>query len=124
MLSSQLENEMKNYAKEKKNFDVELKSVCFALCTNLMLIVATDIKSVFPFQARKKYEEVVCEKDAAVVRYAKNESELINIRKEKENLLKRVKNVEHERDDLVKKMKNLNCEKILVSQTLDTKVSS
>jgi predicted nuclease with TOPRIM domain len=64
----------------------------------------------------------VCEKDAVVVRYAKNESELINIRKEKENLLKRLKNVENERDDLNKKVKSLNSEKISISQTLDSKV--
>jgi len=56
------------------------------------------------------------------MRYAKNESELITIRKEKENLLKRLKNVENERDDLTKKVRGLHTEKISVSQTLDAKV--
>lgn len=56
------------------------------------------------------------------MKYVKNESELINIRKERENLLKRVKGVVNEREELSKKLKNAMSEKNTISQILELKV--
>lgn len=58
------------------------------------------------------------------MKYVKNESELINIRKERENLTKRIKGVENEREELSKKLKNVMSEKNSVSQILELKVCS
>lgn len=57
------------------------------------------------------------------MRYVKNESALINLRKEKENLAKRFKVIETERDDLLKKIEQLTNQKDVISHTLDRKVS-
>lgn len=58
------------------------------------------------------------------MKYVKNESELINIRKERENLLKRVRGAENEREELSKKLKNVMSEKSAISQILELKVCS
>lgn len=63
------------------------------------------------------------ENEVSVMRYVKNESTLINLQKEKENLAKRFKVIETERDDLLKKIKQLTNQKDVISHTLNGKVS-
>lgn len=71
---------------------------------------------------RKKYENAIQEKETAVMKYVNNESELINVRKEKNNLTKRLKTIEIERDDLLKKSKLVTSEKIAALRNLEQKV--
>lgn len=56
------------------------------------------------------------------MKYVKNESELISIKKEKDMLSKRLKSIEYERDDLSKKYKTIMADKSSIAQVLDTKV--
>ncbi|XP_065207039.1 coiled-coil domain-containing protein 186 isoform X2 [Planococcus citri] len=70
---------------------------------------------------RKKYELANNEKNDAVMRYAKNESELISIKEEKDNLLKKIKNLQNENQDQIKKYKLLINEKTSLTQSLDSK---
>ena len=89
--------------------------------SNFLLFI---LVHTFLLQFRKRYENADNQKNIAVMKYVKNESELINIRKERETLVKRVKGVEHEREELSKKLKILMSEKNTISQTLEQKVCS
>ncbi len=72
---------------------------------------------------RKKYEAAESEKNAAVMKYVKSESDLIRIRKDKDVLTKRLKSIESEREESAKKLKVLASEKASLLQTFDAKVS-
>lgn len=72
---------------------------------------------------KKQYETANKEKEATVVRYATSEMELINQRKEKESLEKRLKDIVKERDLTMAKLKTLSGEKARICQMFDNKCS-
>lgn len=96
-LNEKIKDERHKHEEEKKEIETELKSV------------------------RKKYQYIMSENEVSVMRYVKNESTLINLQKEKENLAKRFKVIETERDDLLKKIKQLTNQKDVISHTLNGK---
>lgn len=63
------------------------------------------------------------EKDTAVMRYVKNESELISVKQDKDGLLKKFKTLQNEHQDLIKKSKSLTNEKNSLTQLLEAKAS-
>nr|CAD7589027.1 unnamed protein product [Timema genevievae] len=69
----------------------------------------------------KLYESATREKEAMVVRYAVSEKEVIDQKKERETLEKRLKETSKEKELLLGKLKNLTADKTRVSQMLDSK---
>lgn len=120
---SQLDNTA--WQKEKKDicekYEKELNSVGIIFIF-FVVIMKDDVNDFFFFQLRKKYELANNEKNDAVMRYVKNESELISIKEEKDNLLKKFKHLQNENQDQIKKYKILVNEKNSLTQSLDSKV--
>nr|CAD7575434.1 unnamed protein product [Timema californicum] len=69
----------------------------------------------------KLYESATREKEAMVVRYAVSEKEVIDQKKERETLEKRLKETSKEKELLLGKLKSLTADKTRVCQMLDSK---
>ncbi|CAH1388905.1 unnamed protein product [Nezara viridula] len=72
---------------------------------------------------KKDIEMANRDKENMVMRYAVSEKELIDIKKEKETLLKKLKDTGKENESLLDRMKNLVSDKSKLSQLLDTKTT-
>uniref|UniRef100_A0A0K8TA73 Coiled-coil domain-containing protein 186 n=1 Tax=Lygus hesperus TaxID=30085 RepID=A0A0K8TA73_LYGHE len=70
---------------------------------------------------KKQCDSANKEKEGMVMRYAKNEKELLDQKKARENLEKKVKEVTKDNEALQAKLKALGAEKAKVSQLLETK---
>ncbi|XP_066901346.1 coiled-coil domain-containing protein 186 isoform X2 [Halyomorpha halys] len=72
---------------------------------------------------KKDIEMANRDKENMVMRYAVSEKELIDIKKEKETLLKKLKDTGKENESLLDRMKNLVNDKSKLSQLLDVKTT-
>lgn len=72
---------------------------------------------------KKQYDKANREREASVMRYATSEMEVINQRKEKENLDKKCKELVKEKDCVSSKLKSVMIEKARINQLFDNKVS-
>lgn len=72
---------------------------------------------------KKDIEMANRDKENMVMRYAVSEKELIDVKKEKENLIKKLKDTAKENESLLERMKNLVSDKSKLSQSLDAKTT-
>jgi alkyl hydroperoxide reductase subunit AhpC len=79
---------------------------------------------VFLIQVTKQYEAANKDKEVMVVRYAVREKEVIDQKKERESLEKKLREMGREKDLLISKLKNISTEKTSVCKMLDNKVTS
>jgi hypothetical protein len=71
----------------------------------------------------KQYEAANKDKESMVMRYAVSEKEVINQKKERESLEKKLREIGREKDLLLGKLKAVCAEKTRLSQMLDSKVT-
>nr|CAD7427999.1 unnamed protein product [Timema monikensis] len=81
----------------------------------------TSVLANYATELMKLYESATREKEAMVVRYAVSEKEVIDQKKERETLEKRLKETSKEKELLLGKLKSLTADKTRVCQMLDSK---
>ncbi|XP_019626303.1 PREDICTED: coiled-coil domain-containing protein 186-like isoform X2 [Branchiostoma belcheri] len=74
-------------------------------------------------KAQQLYEDSVREKESMVIKYAKSESQLLDLTKVNETLDRRLKDAMREREGLVARLKQFHAESQKVRQQADTKES-
>jgi septal ring factor EnvC (AmiA/AmiB activator) len=72
----------------------------------------------------KQYEAANKDKEAMVMRYAVSEKEVIDQKRERESLEKKLREMGREKNQLYGQLKNISAEKSRVCQTLDYTVTA
>lgn len=80
--------------------------------------------SWFVVQVTKQYEASNKDKEAMVMRYAVSEKEVIDQKRERESLERKLREMARENDLLLGKLKGMSAEKSRICQMLDIKVTS
>ncbi|CAG0915840.1 unnamed protein product [Notodromas monacha] len=71
----------------------------------------------------QQVSSAVKDKEAMVMRYAQSEKEVIIVKRDKENLERKLNDMNKEKENLLAKLKNMSNDKAKLAQSLDTKTS-